>query len=173
LRRVRVWSRTPAHAQEFAQRHTGDTLTVTACETAEEAVRGAGIVCTLTAATAPILQGEWLARGAHVNAVGSSVPPFRELDTTTVTRARVYVDMRECVLRESDDLREPIRESAFHETDIVGELSEMVSGTCQLRTADEQITLFKSVGMAIEDIAALRLAYERAGATNAGAYVEI
>lgn len=173
LRRVRVWSRTAAHAQEFAQRHTGDTLTVTACETVEEAVRDAGIVCTLTAATAPILQGGWLARGAHVNAVGSSVPPFRELDTAAVTRARVYVDMRECVLRESDDLLQPIREGVFRESDIAGELSEMVSGKCALRTADDQITLFKSVGMAIEDIAAIRLAYERAGATNAGAYVEI
>lgn len=162
LRRVRVWSRTAAHAHEFAQRHTGNTVTVTACESAEEAVRDADIVCTLTAATAPILRGEWLAPGAHVNAVGSSVPPFRELDTSAVTRARVYVDMRECVLRESDDLREPIREGAFHESDIAGELSEMVSGTCKLRTADDQITLFKSVGMAIEDIAALRFVYERA-----------
>ena len=113
-----------------------------------------------------------LAPGAHVNAVGSSVPPFRELDTTAVTRARVYVDMRECVLRESDDLREPIREGALHESDIVGELSEMVSGTCALRTTDDEITLFKSVGMALEDIAALRFVYERALAARINHYVE-
>jgi ornithine cyclodeaminase/alanine dehydrogenase-like protein (mu-crystallin family) len=120
----------------------------------------------------PVVHGAWLAPGSHVNAVGSSVPPFRELDTQTVVRSRVYVDMRECVLRESDDILQPIREGAFAEDDIAGELSQMVSGACELRTRDDQITLFKSVGMAIEDLAAVHLVYERALKNGDAAYVE-
>lgn len=172
VRRVRVWSRTPAHAQAFAERHSSSALPMSVCATAEEAVRGAGIVCTLTAATQPVLHGEWLAQGAHVNAVGSSVPPFRELDTAVVARSRIYVDMRECVLRESDDLHEPIREGLIRESDIAGELSDMVSGGCPLRTGRDEITLFKSVGMAIEDLAAVRFLYERALQSGAGELID-
>ena len=172
VRRVRVWSRTPAHAREFAQRHSTGALSITVCATAEEAARDADIVCTLTAATQPVLHGEWLPNGAHVNAVGSSVPPFRELDAAVVARSRIYVDMRECALRESDDLREPIREGLISESDIAGELPEMVSGGCPLRTRNDEITLFKSVGMAIEDLAAVRFLYERALQSGAGESID-
>jgi ornithine cyclodeaminase len=135
-------------------------------------VRDADIICTVTAAREPVLRGAWLAPGAHINAVGSSVPPFRELDTQAVVRSRVFVDMRECALRESDDLLEPIREGVLRENDVAGELCEMVTGACELRTSPDQITLFKSVGMAIEDVAAARLVYERALASGAAAYVD-
>lgn len=172
LRRVRIWSRTPAHAREFAGRHSTGAVPVSACESAEETVRGADLVCTLTAATAPVLQGAWLSPGAHVNAVGSSVPPFRELDTAVVTRSRIFVDMRDCVLRESDDLLVPIREGSIAESDIAGELSQMVSRQCALRENRDEITLFKSVGMAIEDVAAVRFMYERALRDEFAAYVD-
>jgi ornithine cyclodeaminase len=172
LRRVRVWSRTLQHAREFAERCSRRELPVTACERAEDAVRGADIVCTVTAATQPVLYGRWLSPGAHVNAVGSSVPPFRELDVEAVTRSRVYVDMRENVLRESDDLLVAIREGAMAEDDIVGELAQIVSGQCALRPQRDEITLFKSVGMAIEDVAAVRLVYERALQTDSAPFVD-
>lgn len=172
LRRVRVWSRTSTHALGFARQQSTAALRVHACESVEEAVRDADIVCTVTAATEPVLHGRWLSPGAHVNAVGSSVPPFRELDSEAVMRARVFVDMRQTVLRESDDLLVPIREGAIAETDIAGELPEMVSGACELRTSREQITLFKSVGMAIEDLAAVRLVYERALRSASEAYID-
>lgn len=172
VRRVRVWSRTAAHAQEFAQRHSTGEISVTACATAEEAVRDASLICTLTAATQPVLHGAWLAQGAHINAVGSSVPPFRELDADVVTRARIYVDMRECALLESDDLREPIRQGVIRESDITGELRDMVSGGCPLRTQRDDITLFKSVGMAIEDLAAVHFLYERALQSGVGEFID-
>lgn len=172
LRRVRVWSRTPAHARAFAERFSTSQLQVSACENAAEAVSGADLVCTVTAATEPVLHGEWLAPGAHVNAVGSSVPPFRELDAETVKRSRIYVDMRDCVLRESDDLRIPIRDGVISESDIAGELPQMVSGQCELRTSRDQITLFKSVGMALEDVAAVRFVYERALEDGSAAFVD-
>lgn len=173
LRGVRVWSRSVQNAEAFAKRHSSAGLDVRACETAQEAVRGAGIVCTVTAASQPVLQGAWLADGAHVNAVGSSVPPFRELDSEVVRRSKIYVDMRACVLRESDDILAPMREGIITEDDIAGDLPEMVSGSCALRTAREEITLFKSVGMAIEDLAAVRAVYERALSREDTVYVEL
>jgi ornithine cyclodeaminase len=162
IRSVRVWSRTPAHANAFAEQHAPNGVPVRACGSVEDAVREADIICTVTAATQPVLPGRWVSAGSHINAVGSSVPPFRELDTDIVKRSRVYVDMRENVLRESDDLLVPIREGVLAENDIAGELAQMVSGRCVLRSDRREITLFKSVGMAIEDLAAVRLVYERA-----------
>lgn len=172
LRTVRVWSRTPQNAREFADRNASEALPVTACEHAADAVRDADLICTVTAATEPVLHGEWIANGAHVNAVGSSVPPFRELDTAAVSRSRVYVDMRDTVLRESDDLLVPIREGAISERDIAGELAELVAGKSTGRTSAHDITLFKSVGMAIEDVAAVRFLYERALESGSAASME-
>lgn len=166
IRRVRVWSRTFQNARAFAERHTSDTLAVMPCDTVDKAVDGAAIICTLTAATAPVLHAAWITGGAHINSVGASVTGFRELDAGVVQRARVYVDMRTTALRESDDLRDlpPDR--------VTGELSEMVTGACPLRGDDGEITLFKSVGMAIEDLSAARLVYERATAQGLGIHVD-
>ena len=170
---VTVWSRTPEHARDFASRESGRTgISIEVCGSPREAVRDAEIVCTLTAATAPVLEGAWLESGMHVNAAGSSVPPFRELDTEAVKRARVYVDNRECVLNEADDLRAPIGEGAISKDHILADLGELVSGSNAGRTSAEQITLFKSVGMAVEDIAAARELYRRALSQGRGTRVE-
>jgi ornithine cyclodeaminase/alanine dehydrogenase-like protein (mu-crystallin family) len=166
IRRVRIWSRTPQNARVFAERETSAELPVIAHDTIEETLEGADIVCTLTAATAPIVHANWVAKGAHINSVGASVPGFRELDSSVVHEARVYVDMRDTALRESDDLRE------LPPTRVVGELSEMVTGTCPLRTDRGEITLFKSVGMAIEDLAAAQFVYERAIQRGLGIQVD-
>lgn len=166
VRDVRVWSRTFENAKAFSERETSAAAAVTPVESVREALVGASVVCTLTAATAPILESEWISDGAHVNSVGASVSGFRELDAATVERARVYVDMRECALRESDDLR------GIGPERVVGELSEMVTGGCELRRSEREVTLFKSVGMAIEDLAAVRLAYDRALARGVGTHVD-
>jgi len=173
IRRVRVWSRDPAHAQRFAEREAArHGLPVTAVATGAEAVAGAEIVCTVTGATAPVLRGEWLAPGAHVNAVGASVPPFRELDTAAVVRSRMFVDRRESALHEADDFRLPQQEGAIDATHIRGELSDLVLGQVQGRTAASEVTLFKSLGLALEDLAAAQHAYERAVAAGLGTWVE-
>ena len=157
----------------FAQTESARTgISIEVCGSPREAVRGAQIVCTLTAATAPVLEGAWLEPGMHVNAVGSSVPPFRELDTEAVKRARVYVDNRECVLNEADDLRAPITQGAISKDHILADLGELVSGSHPGRTSAEEITLFKSVGMAVEDIAAARELYARALSQGRGTRVE-
>lgn len=173
ISRVKVWSRTQEHAREFAREQSAEHgLPIEVVETAREAVEGAGIICTLTAATAPVLEGAWLEPGMHVNAVGSSVPPFRELDTAAVARARLFVDNRECVLNEADDLRVPLSEGGIGKEHILADLGELVTGSVPARISRDDVTLFKSVGMAIEDVAAARELYARALAKGRGTRVE-
>jgi ornithine cyclodeaminase len=170
---VKVWSRTPDHANAFAAQESARCgIPIEVASSPRDAVRGSEIVCTLTAATAPVLEGEWLEPGMHVSAAGSSVPPFRELDSQAVERARVFVDNRECVLNEADDLRVPIAEGVVTPEHILGDLGELVTGKVRGRTTPADVTLFKSVGMAIEDAAAARELFSRAKARGRGTRVE-
>ena len=151
FREVRVWS--PRAGRAFAERHH-----VLAAGSAEEAVRGADVVVVATSARVPVLQGAWLAPGAHVNAVGAVRPDWRELDDEALRRARLYVDSREAAMREAGDViaaGEPF-----------AELGEVVAGTRPGRRADGDITLFKSVGVAVEDVAAAELVYHHSQAVD-------
>src|SRR5437867_2341989 len=139
---VRVWS--PRNAPAFAQRHG-----VKAVATAADAVRGADVVVVATSATTPLLQGRWLSQGAHVNAVGATRPDWRALDDDLVTTARVFVDSREAALRESGDVIAARSE--------VTEIGAVVAGVHPGRRAPEEVTLFKSVGVAVEDVVAAAL----------------
>jgi alanine dehydrogenase len=170
--RVRVWSRTPANAARFAGGARGRGFDATACASAEEAVRGADIVCTVTGATSPVLMGEWLAPGTHVNAVGASRPPARELDTVAVKKSRLFVDSRESAKREADDYLVPLREGAIGEGHIVGEIGEVLEGKVRGRTGDGDVTVFKSLGVAAEDLSAAYYVYRRAAEAGAGTLLE-
>ncbi len=139
---IRVWSRTPAHATAFADRHG-----IQAVSSAEEAVRGADVVNTLTAATLPILQGVWLEPGAHVNAVGAPRPDWRELDDDAMANL-IYVDSRAGASRESGDI-------VLSGATIHAELGEALATPSLVHR--DQITVFKSLGMAVEDMAAAQL----------------
>lgn len=173
IRSVRVWSRTAENARAFAQQAAREyQLDVKAVDTARDAVEGAEIVCTVTASTSPILEGRWIADGAHVNAVGSSVPPFRELDTAAIVRSKLFVDSRDSALREPDDIRVPIAEGAIQEADLLADLAELASGKHPGRASESEITIFKSVGLAIEDLAAANAIYERALADGKGTALE-
>lgn len=162
LRQVRVWSRTPAGARRFADEMRRFEVPITVCAAADEAVRGAELILTATSATAPVLQGRWIAEGAHVNAVGAPRPDWRELDTEAVRRAQVFVDSRAGALSEAGDLLQPLQEGAIAETHIRGEIGEVLAGRLAGRTDDRQITLFKSLGMAVEDVATAQYVYARA-----------
>ena len=143
---VRVWS--PRNAPAFAQRHG-----VKAVATAADAVRGADVVVVATSATTPVLQGRWLSSGTHVNAVGATRPDWRELDDDLVTRARVFVDSREAALRESGDIIAARSE--------VTEIGAVVAGVAPGRRTAQEITLFKSVGVAVEDVATAALVLQQ------------
>lgn len=172
--RVRVWSRTPAHAEAFARwalERTG--LEVATCAGAEEAVRGSDVVCTVTSARTPVLEGAWLEPGCHVNAVGASRPDARELDGAAVARARIFTDRRASLENESADYRAALAEGLLEDVPAVAELGEVAAGTAQGRRSTEEITLFESFGLAIEDVVAASYVLERAQRQGAGTVVEL
>jgi ornithine cyclodeaminase len=173
LRRVRVWSRTPESARRFAERESRRTgLAVAAARSAREAVEAADIVCTTTSSREPIVEGGWIAPGAHVNAVGACFPAARELDSAAVARARLFVDRRESAMNEAGDILVPLREGAIGDDHIVGELGEVAIGRVAGRRTADEVTLFKSLGLAIEDLAAAHHVWRRAIETGVGTAVE-
>jgi alanine dehydrogenase len=174
LRRVRVWSRKLASAQRLAAEE-GDRLglAVEAVASAADAVAGADLICTVTAATEPVLLGEWIAPGAHVNAVGACTPNARELDGAAVARARLFTDRRESLLAEAGDFLLARGEGAVGDDHLQGELGEVLEGTIPGRRSGDEITLFKSLGIAVEDLAAGRFLYEKARAAGRGIELEL
>jgi ornithine cyclodeaminase/alanine dehydrogenase-like protein (mu-crystallin family) len=162
---VRAWSRTPGHAAGL------DGVEET--HSAEEAVRGADVVVTATTAPKPILRREWLSDGAHVNAVGSSIPTTRELDTQTMVDCALFVDRRESTVNEAGDYLFPMREGAIGPESIRGELGELLIGAVPGRSSDDELTVFKSLGLAVEDLGAAEHVLRRAEAEDVGVEVEL
>jgi alanine dehydrogenase len=174
IRRVRVWSPTPEKCERFAEREgKRHGITVEATDTAESAVASADLICTTTSSRDPVLKGKWIAPGAHINAVGSSIKSARELDTAAVLRSRLFVDRRESTLNEGGDFLFPKAEGAIGDDHILGEIGDILLGTVRGRESNEEITLFKSLGLAVEDLAAAQLVYARAVAEGAGTWVEL
>jgi alanine dehydrogenase len=136
-------------------------------------VRDAHIICTCTSSNEPVLLGEWLSPGAHVNAVGASQPHAREVDSALVVRSRLYADRRESALKEPGDIIVPLQDGDITPDHIVGEVGEVLIGKAPGRTSDSDITLFKSLGLAIEDLASASHVYAEAVRTNTGVRVEI
>ncbi len=172
LRRVRVWSRNPANAAAFAERESRAGVTVEPVARAEDAVRGADLICTTTASKEPILRGEWLAAGAHINAAGACFAAWRELDTEAVRRARLYTDCRESCEHEAGEFLIPKQEGAIEHSHLLGELGEVLLGRIPGRRSPEEITLYESLGVAIEDLASAHYLLRRAEETGAGTVVD-
>ena len=168
--RARVWSRTPEHAGAFAA-EAAAPFPVEAVATAEEAVRGADVVVTATSSREPVVRHEWLAPGAHVNAVGSSIPTARELDADTVADAALFADTRESMVNEGGDYLFAVSERGIGPEHIRAELGELLIGEREGRRAADELTVFKSLGIAVEDLAAAELVYARARAEGAGTAV--
>jgi ornithine cyclodeaminase len=173
LRRVRVCGLSLERAQAFAKHHE-ETLgpPIEAVATAREAVLGADLICTTTASREPVLCGDWIAPGAHVNAVGACFATARELDTKAVVRSRLYVDRRESALAEAGDFLLPKAEGAIGDDHIVGEIGGILAGRVPARRSPDEITLFKSLGIAIEDLAAAHRIEARARAEGKGIAVD-
>ena len=163
LREIRVWSPRPESRKRFAREmiHRAPA-TIHSAASAEEAVRGANLIALVSAATEPILRSDWVEDGAHVCAVGACRPTHREMDGALVARARLLVDSREGALIEAGDIVLAIREGRVGPDHVAGEIGEAIAGRVRGRTAPDQVTVFKSLGMAVEDVAAADLAYRRA-----------
>ena len=170
--RARLFSRTPDRARTIAE-ETRTPFPVEVAESAEEAVRGADVVVTATSSHEPVLRREWLAPGTHVNAVGAPLPTARELDTATVAEASLFVDRRESAVSEAGDYLIPLREGAIGPEHIRAELGELLIGAADGRASDAELTVFKSVGIAVEDLVAAEHVYRRARESGAGAEVSL
>ena len=174
LRRVRVWSRSARNARAFAQWAAQNvTCPVIPAASGREAVTDADLICTVTSSGEPVLCGEWIAPGAHLNAVGASLPEARELDTAAVAGARLYVDRRESAQSEAGDFLIPLREGAIPLDHIVAELGEVVAGLAPGRRSGDEVTLFKSLGLAIEDVAAAHHVHAAAVREDVGLSVRL
>jgi alanine dehydrogenase len=173
LRRVRVWSRTRENAERFAREESArGGVKVEAMASPEAALRDADLVCTTTAAQEPVLRGAWLAPGAHVNAAGACFAKSRELDTEAVHRARFFTDCRESCLNEAGDFLIARAEGAIDDAHLLGEIGDVFLGKLEGRRSERDITIYESLGIAIEDLAAAHYIHRRAVETGAGTWLE-
>jgi ornithine cyclodeaminase len=169
LRRAWLWSRNPERAAALAseQRLRFD-FPIEVAASPEAAVREADIVTTVTASAEPILQRSWLKEGVHINAVGASIPTSREIDTATMAAARLFVDRRESALAEAGDILIPMLEGALKGDHMEAELGEVIIGKNRGRRSPTELTLFKSLGLAVEDVASAAFVLRRARETGTG-----
>jgi ornithine cyclodeaminase/alanine dehydrogenase-like protein (mu-crystallin family) len=165
--RVRIFSPTAAHAQTLAAEAGAEAV-----GSAEDAVRGADVVVAATSAVEPVLQRDWLKEGAHVNSVGGRPPTMRELDTATIADSAFFVDRRESAEAEAFDYRDALEAGAIGPDHIRAEIGEVLIGEKPGRSAPDELTVFRSLGLAVEDLAAAEYVVRRARETGAGTEVE-
>jgi ornithine cyclodeaminase len=159
---VLVWNRNPQRAEELAATLFDRPYSVRATTDVESAVRRADIVSCATLSSDPLVKGAWLKPGTHLDLVGAFTPKMRESDDEAVRRARIFVDTRAGALKEAGDIVQPLAAGIIRDSDIAGDLFELCCGRVAGRQSAEEITLFKSVGTALEDLAAAGLAYASA-----------
>jgi ornithine cyclodeaminase/alanine dehydrogenase-like protein (mu-crystallin family) len=173
LRRIRVWARDRDKARLFAEAAGARyRIAVETSPTAREAVAGADIICTTTKAREPILQGDWLAPGTHLNVVGSSIAAAAEIDTAAVVKARFFVDRRESTINEGGEYLRALKSGAITADHILGEIGEVASGSKQGRSSPLDVTLYKSLGIAPQDLAAAHHILEKARAAGVGQVID-
>lgn len=170
LAEVRVWSPRASSRDRFvAEMAPHARAPLRAAASAEDAIRGANLIVLATSSTSPVVDDAWVADGAHVVSVGACRPDQREMDPRLVARARLYVDSRAAALVESGDVVMGIREGHFTDAHLAGEVGQVVLGRAPRRGSDTEVTVFKSLGMAVEDVVAADLVYRRAVERGAGA----
>lgn len=174
LRDVRVWSPRQASRERFVAEMAGHTpAQLSATGSAEEAVCGADLIVLVTSSPTPVVSSAWVADGAHVISVGACRPDQREMDPELVSRGRLFVDSRTAALVEAGDVVLGIREGRFGESHIAGEVGQVVLGRATGRTAASEVTIFKSLGMAVEDVVAADLVLGRAIEQGSGAELSL
>jgi len=153
IKQVNIWSRTEDKANQLAKEMSGKySIPFDVKKTAKEAVERADIICTITSSAQPVVMGDWIAKGTHINAVGSSTAMNRELDTTALVRSKLFTDCYESLFNEAGDFLIPKKEGAVTDAHVRAEVGEVLIGIKSGRENDEEITLFKSLGIAAEDI---------------------
>jgi ornithine cyclodeaminase/alanine dehydrogenase-like protein (mu-crystallin family) len=173
IKRCRIASRHIEDAQKFAEEMRPDfSFALEPVETVEEALEGADLIVTATTAVEPIVRREWISAGAHLNLVGSSTPSAREVDSETMAAASLFVDRRESTINEAGDYLLAVRDGVIGPNHIRAEIGEVLNGDKPGRKSPDEITLFKSLGLAIEDLAAAEYLFRKAKEQKAGSWVE-
>jgi ornithine cyclodeaminase len=173
IKRARVVARNFEHAQRLADEMQPQfPFPIEPVRKNEDAVRDADLIVTATSSSEPVISKDWISPGAHVNAIGTHSPNSREIDSATMAAARIFVDRRESALNESGDYLLAANEGVVTPDSIVGEIGELLIGTKTGRTSATEITLFKSLGLAIEDVACAEYLYHKAQSQNAGAWFD-
>jgi len=158
---VRIWSRNHANAEQLAVQISKEhNIATVAMKDAKDAVNDADIICTTTASRIPVVLGDWIKKGAHINAVGSCTPNTREFDTAAIVNSKLYTDRYESIYNEAGDFIIPKKEGAIDDDHVKGELGEVITGKKKGREGNDEITFFKSLGIAIEDIYAADHVYK-------------
>lgn len=167
IERVSIWNRTPERATRLARELTIDQVEIQAVTDLAHASQ-ADIISCATTSHQPLIRGAWLQPGSHLDLVGAFTPEMRETDDEAVRRARLFVDTRSGALREAGDILSPLKRGVISEERIEGDLFDLARGRCRPRQSSQEITLFKSVGSAIEDLAAAQMVYSRGQETDRG-----
>ena len=173
IKRARIVSRTIDHARRLAQETQAHyAFPIEVVNEVEQALLKADLIVTATTALEPVMKREWIASGAHINAIGTFSPQAREIDTATMAASRLYVDRRESALNEAGDYLLAAQEGAIAPEHIVGEIGEVLLGVKPGRQSADEMTLFKSLGLAVEDLAAAEYVYQKAREMALGTWVE-
>lgn len=174
LSKIKIYSPSGASAKKIKAELENETgIAIEPVANAEQTVRDSDLVVTASTAKEPVIKAEWVKPGAHINAVGSHRPDLREIDGATLSRAKVVVDSRQAIMTECGDILLAIKENSFSETRIHAELGEVVGGTKSGRSSATEITLYKSVGIAIQDVATAQLVYRKALEQHVGTALEM
>ncbi len=173
FQRIKIYSPSGISASRLKNELANEGMEIEVAATAEETVRTADVIVTVTTAKEPIIDARWLKPGAHINAVGSHRPDLREIDGPTLAHSRVVVDSRQAMMAECGDILLAIAENAISETDIHAEIGEILAGSKPGRQNPEEVTLYKSVGIAVQDVATANLVYQKALQSKIGTNVEI
>ena len=172
IRHARIAARNIEHAHQLVREMQPKfAFPIEAVGTNEEAVRGADVIVTATSSLDPVINKDWISTGAHVNAIGTHSPNSREIDSATMAAARIFVDRRESALNESGDYLLAAKDGLVTPESILGEIGELLIGTKTGRTSATEITLFKSLGLAIEDVVTADYLYHKAQSQNAGTWI--
>ncbi len=173
ISRVRVWGRNSEKAKAFADIQSSKGIPTLPYATAEEAVAGADIVCTVTSAKSPVLMGEWLTPGTHINAVGASVAALQEVDLECVKRSRIWVDYMPMAMAAASDILEPLAKGIIGPSNLIGEIGAALNGTITGRTATSEITLYRSLGVPAQDIVFANFIFQKARDLGLGVEVSL
>jgi alanine dehydrogenase len=162
IKKITVWSRNEASAKQLAEKVSSEIkMDITVAKDPEEAVRNMDIICTVTGSVLPVVKGEWISKGTHINAVGSCMPRARELDTVAILKSKLFTDCYESLFNEAGDFIIPKKEGVIDDSHVKGEIGEILLGQKDGRTGNDDITVFKSLGLAVEDIFAVDHIYKK------------